>query len=196
MPWKNTNSYRLHKVHQHNKGIKLKLVSRLSHWWDGCDLGCSSHITANYKHALREVQCCWFFLERRNMLLLPSQSNFVLGWSVKIQRPMLWQILLRKMRPHLLYNQIQLGVLPTVWNTVRLSGLTSFRINKLIFSKVTAVFSNVWDHPDPTKQLDLSMELNNQIWFQAEVTNWHSHRTAENWDWIGLPPSGCSRSKL
>jgi len=53
--------------------------------------------------------------------------------------------------------------LPTVENTVRLSGLISFRINKYVLSEITAAFSNLWDHPNPTKHLDLGMELNNWI---------------------------------
>ena len=92
-------------------------------------------------------------------------------------------------------NQTQLGILPTVENTVRLSGLISFRINKYVLSEITAVFSNLWDHPNPTKHLDLGMELNNWIWFQPEVTDRHTRRTAENWYWTELSPSSCSGTK-
>lgn len=76
-------------------------------------------------------------------------------------------------------NHIQQGILPTVENAVRLSGLISSRIKKCVFSKITAVFSSLWDHPNPTEHLDLGMELNDWIWFQAQVTNCHPRRTAE-----------------
>lgn len=87
---------------------------------------------------------------------------------------------LRKWDCLYLNNHIQLGILPTVENAVRLSGLILSRMKeKYIFSKMTAMFSNLWDHPNPTKHLDLGMELNDWIWFQAQVTNYLPRRTAE-----------------
>lgn len=76
-------------------------------------------------------------------------------------------------------SHIQLGILSTVENAVRLSGLISSRIKKSVFSKIAAMFSNFWDHPNPTKHLGLGMALNDWIWFQAQVTNCHPRGTAE-----------------
>lgn len=76
-------------------------------------------------------------------------------------------------------NHIQLGILPTAENAVRLSGLISSRIKICVFSKITAMFFNLWDHPNPTKHLDLGKELNDRIWFQAQIINCHPRRAAE-----------------
>lgn len=179
-----------HATLQHNSWIKLKLASPTV----GCGLSCSLHKIIDDKHTtIKEVQCCCF-LQWRNMSL-SLKVILSLADHSQFRDPCCGNSLWGKWGCIYFSNQIQWGILPTVENTVRLSGLISFRINKYVFSKTTAVFSNLWDHSNPTTHLELGTELNNWILFQAEVTNRHPRWTAENWYWIELSPSGCSRPK-
>lgn len=145
--WKNTKPY-------HSSAQQLDKIKACFSPTMGCGLSCTLHIITDDKHAtIKEVQCCWF-LEWRDMLL--SNTQGFCPWLTIYNSEThavanhwgKWDCLHFR-------NHIQPGVLPTVGNTVRLSGLISFRINKCVFSKITAAFSNFWDHPNPTEHLGM-----------------------------------------
>lgn len=162
--WRSIKPCHFHTAVQHNSWIKLKPASPMM----GCGLSCSLHIIIDDKHTIiKEVRCCWF-LKWRNATVSNSKwfyPWFILHNSETHAAANLWG----KWDCIYFSNQIQLKILPAVENTARPLGLFSFRINKYVFSKITAASSNLWDHPNPT-HLDSGMELNNCIWFEAEVT--------------------------
>lgn len=90
-----------------------------------------------------------------------------------------WGKSLRKWDCLCFSNHIQLRNMTNSWKCREAFRTDLIQIKKCVFSKIIAMFSNLWDHPNPTKHLDLGMELNDRIWFQAQVTNCHPRRTAE-----------------
>lgn len=93
-------------------------------------------------------------------------------------------------------NHIQLGVLPTVENAVKLSGLVSSRIKKTCLFKDHSNVLQPLGSPKSNKTsglgygvkwLDLVSSTSNKL--PPPQSSW-------TWNWIELSPSGCSRSKL